>query len=194
MVTFESSMGLSPQRLGVYMVEKNGDTVVASWTHDEIDPAVWTDGNLLAPVWGQPQLVKALCEEKEAAYRISDGERESPAETPIPKEHAGASVWNTTTHEVEPAEGDMTLEEAKTIAQTALMDEFGLTAEEAAVPFSVEDYAYHAGQLVVDGDGTRMWELAFNMMLNGTEYNGAVFINSQTGAVEAVEYTTLGNG
>jgi hypothetical protein len=47
---------------------------------------------------------------------------------------------------------------------------------------------------VVDGDGTRMWELAFNMMLNGTEYNGAVFINSQTGEVEAIEYTTLGNG
>ena len=32
------------------------------------------------------------------------------------------------------------------------------------------------------------------MMLNGTEYNGAVFINSQTGDVEAIKYTTLGNG
>ena len=193
-ITFESSMGLSPKRLGVYTVEKYGDTVTASWTHDGVDPAEWKDGDLFAPAWGQPQLVKALDAERVEAYKISVGEREGPVETPLPADLAGASVWNTTTREVEPIEGDMTKEKAIEIAQAALMDEFSLTAEQAAAPFSVEDYAYHAGQLVVDGDGTRMWELAFNMMLNGTEYNGAIFINSQTGEVEAIEYTTLGNG
>ena len=95
---------------------------------------------------------------------------------------------------MEPIEGDITKEKAIEIARVALMDEFSLTAEQAAALFSTKNYAYHAGQLVVDGDGTRMWELAFNMMLNGAEYNGAVFVNSQTGEVEAIEYTTLGNG
>ena len=193
-ITFESSMGLSPKRLGVYTVEKSGDTVTASWTHDNVDPAEWADGDLFAPVWGQPQLIKALGAEREAAYRISTGERDGPVETPIPTDMTGASVWNHTTREVEPAADDMDIEEAKVLAQAALAAEFGLTAEQAAIPFSIEDYNYHASQLVVDGDGTRMWELAFNMVLNGTEYNGAVFINSQTGEVEAIEYATLGNG
>ena len=193
-VTFEYSMGLSTNRLGVYTVEKNGEELTASWTHDNVDPAEWQDGDLLAPVWGQPQLVKALDAEREEAYRISVGEQTGPVETPIPAEEAGASVWNHTTREVEPAEGDMPVEEAIGIAQAALQDEFDLTAEQAALPFHTDDYIYHASQFVVDGNGTRMWELAFNMVHNGTEYNGAVFINAQTGAVEAVKYTTLGNG
>ena len=49
-------------------------------------------------------------------------------------------------------------------------------------------------QMVIDGRGVRMWELAFSLEVEGVRCDGAVFVNAQTGLVEAVEYTVLGNG
>ena len=47
-------------------------------------------------------------------------------------------------------------------------------------------------QMVIDGRGVRMWELAFSLEVEGVRCDGAVFVNAQTGMVEAVEYTAAG--
>ena len=48
--------------------------------------------------------------------------------------------------------------------------------------------------MVIDSQGVRMWELSFSLEVEGVRCDGVVFVNAQTGLVEAVEYTALGNG
>ena len=52
--------GFNPGLLGTYTVVLTGDSAAAAWSHDDVDKALWEDGDLLSPVWGQPQIMKAL--------------------------------------------------------------------------------------------------------------------------------------
>ena len=67
-ITFTGEQ-LSPIKLGVYTVTVPaiGD-VRAVWSHDAVETALWQQGGLEAPVWGQPQMVEAL-QRKDAAWR-----------------------------------------------------------------------------------------------------------------------------
>lgn len=48
-------------RLGYYTVHlAPGEPPRTEWSHDDVDPAIWQDGDLSAPVWGQKQILKRL--------------------------------------------------------------------------------------------------------------------------------------
>lgn len=50
----------APQ-LGIYRVRLSpGKSPVVNWSHDDIDPALWQDGGLDAPAWGQAQIMERL--------------------------------------------------------------------------------------------------------------------------------------
>ncbi|NLO86136.1 MAG: hypothetical protein GX096_12040 [Clostridiales bacterium] len=56
-----TSMFMKCDAIGEYTVQidENGKAN-AAWSHDDVDPATWADGDLNSPVWGAPQLAQAL--------------------------------------------------------------------------------------------------------------------------------------
>ena len=169
-----------------------------------MDPALWQDGSFNETAWGQPQLRRALGEGRKEAVRISDeiNQREN---TPIATHANGASVWNSTTMVTFPRADDLSPDEAHRFARAALEAYFGAEVALEAYGEEAPEVDVHAintaavqndgnAQMVIDGRGVRMWELAFSLEVEGVRCDGAVFVNAQTGLVEAVEYTVLGNG
>ncbi|HML47656.1 MAG TPA: hypothetical protein PKE04_13005, partial [Clostridia bacterium] len=59
--TTGNSMFIQPHAIGEYtvVIDARG-RAVATWSHDDADPAAWRDGDLSSPVWGAPQLEQAL--------------------------------------------------------------------------------------------------------------------------------------
>lgn len=58
--------GDNDEKVGSYtVVLAPGEPPQTSWSHDGVDPSLWADGNMDAPVWGHPQILQAL-KEKEA--------------------------------------------------------------------------------------------------------------------------------
>lgn len=48
-------------RLGSYtVILAPGEIPQTKWSHDDVDPTLWQEGNLDAPVWGQKQILKRL--------------------------------------------------------------------------------------------------------------------------------------
>lgn len=64
-VTFEGA-AWELERLGTYTVRLNGSKAAeTSWTHDDVDPAIWQGGDMEAPAWGQLQLLERLRQQGE---------------------------------------------------------------------------------------------------------------------------------
>ena len=203
-VTLACDGQLNRRLVGTYTVTCRGGALEAAWSHDDVDPALWQDGSFNETAWGWPQLRRALGEGRKEAVRISDeiNQREN---TPIATHANGASVWNSTTMVTFPRADDLSPDEAHRFARAALEAYFGAEAALEAYGGEALEVDAHAintaavqndgnAQMVIDGRGVHMWELAFSLEVEGVRCDGAVFVNAQTGMVEAVEYTVLGNG
>ena len=203
-VTLACDGQMNCRLVGTYSVTARNGALTASWSHDDVDPALWQDGSFNETAWGGPQLRRALAEGREEAVRLSN-EINLRENTPVATHANGASVWNSTTMVTFPRADDLSPDEAHGFARAALEVYFGAEAVREAYgeeAFEVDAHAINtaaaqndgSAQLVIDSRGVRMWELAFNLEVEGVRCDGAVFVNAQTGLVEAVEYTVLGNG
>lgn len=187
--------------LGDYAVVLTGDDARASWTHDNIEKSLWEDGGLSAPVWGQPQLEKALCdpEAATAAYLAMNLPPSSlreggnlPPDAPTPEELAalgeGESWWKgQILRGATPGAEDMTKEAALEIAYQALMEDFGLTKEqlEAGVVREADFYTR-------DG-GNPLWGFSVYMKIDGVVWDCGVMLDARTGEVLPTNIITGAN-
>lgn len=133
-VTFIGA-SLDPERLGVYTVRlPEGGTPQVTWSHDDIDPALWQDGSPDAPVWGQAQILKGL--------------HEIEAQRAVPPDYApdelsfaeAADQWPVLLlgtvrgetlrfYRVVPEEDDLAVEQALALAQAAVHETYGVDAQ-----------------------------------------------------------------
>lgn len=186
-VTFHSAFR---ELAGEYSVVQLGEKVAASWTHDDVDPALYLDGSLDASVWGPSQLQAALHDQKDEAWAkvaaLPAATPAVPAVTAVVPEADTGSVWMATT----PAElrpGDITAEEAAAIAAAAVREELGLA-----------DYTpvceHSSWELRQDAAGQRMYEFSITLEANGATYCIGVFVHAEDGTVVFLGYDTAGNG
>ena len=195
-VTFTGD-GFNPGLLGTYTVVLADDSASASWSHDDVDRALWEDGDLLAPVWGQPQIMKALREPDAANAAQAELLKDTPVEI-IPRETPpggpesfteGTAYWNGEFIRIStPGEGDLTEEQAREIAYQALMEEFGLTREELDAGIAVQSDFY------TRENGGTLWGFSINILKDGVEWGCGVTMDGQTGEILMTNVVTGGNG
>lgn len=194
-VTFEGE-AFNPGLLGSYTVVVTNGGAAASWTHDTVDEAVWKDGGLNSPVWGQPQIAQALRSPEATnaaqAALIDPGQpTPTPRATPPggPESFAeGTSFWNGEFIRLsEPGEGDLRMEQALEIAYQALMEDFGLTrAELEAGEIVYSDFN------VRENSGT-LWGFDIHILKDGVYWGCGVMMDGKTGEVLTVNVVTGGN-
>ena len=192
-VTFHAD-GFYPPLLGDYTVTlAKGKDPEASWTHDAVDPAVWQSGSLDAPVWGQPQMLKAL-KDKEAAEAIQAKVSRSGAspeplvrQTPAPLKE-GESLWNgEILRKAEPGPGDITQDQALGFARQSIMEETPLTSEAL-------DTADVMAEFYERENGNPIWGFQIYVVDGGIEQVCGVMIDARTGEILLTAVTTGGNG
>lgn len=184
-----------PPMLGDYTVTLTpGKEAQTSWTHDDgVDPGLWQDGGLDAPVWGQPQMLAGLHDNEAAAAIIASMDREAvePRRTEPPgmdmlKE--GESIWQGhILRHAEPGLDDIQQEEAIPLARQALMEETTLTKEaldtaDVTVNFYERD------------TGNSLWGFDFYLVDNGIEQNYGVMLDAHTGEILHIDIVTGANG
>lgn len=199
-VTFEGDwMASYGGNAGDYTVILRDGDISVSWTHDDVDPALWASGNLDAPVWGQPQLERFLREktiggtipnpyldhDSDVTYEFATNTPEpAPAVTP------DMSLVSITIAEVTPAPGDLTKDEALAIARAALMENFDLTETQMA-----DDVDIFFCQLKQVGSyEPRFWSINAWCQMDGFDWNMYVEIDASTGEIISIGLQTGGNG
>lgn len=193
-VRFYTNGQISSRLAGEYTVEKMSGFITASWTHDPVDSAVYSDGSLNRVAWGQQQLLYARSKEgAPEAFAITS---ELNAEDGVKIDYdylEGHELWGDPLTDVEPAAEDIPVETAMDAVYTAIIRQFGLTDEQLSAamgdPLSAEN-----GSLRQSDFGVRVWVFYPTLTIDGVSYYTAVCINAQTGELERLEYTTLGNG
>ena len=169
---------LPVERMGEYLVKIDGETAIATWTHDDKDAALWQSGDPESPVWGAKQL---------AAYLATDPRERGEwlefyltATTALPMETPAAVVVNDTL----PKTGDLPLAQAQVYADAALADMFGMTeAEVAGLDHDVD-------ARIIENEGRRIWSLTYGDS-EGMYY---VYLDAATGEILDVGMSTGGNG
>ena len=122
---FEELVDLA-EKAGVYtaVVSKNGN-VVASWSHDDVDPALWADGSLDAPAWGNEQILKYRAQ-RDAKNR-ADGAAADAGTSELENQD-----WDSDTPKVTPTpmpSMEATDATAVAAANAAMIQSFGFTEE-----------------------------------------------------------------
>lgn len=180
---------------GDYTVTLRNGEVTASWTHDGADPALWESGGLDAPIWGQPQLEAFLRERTNAGTLIDDPTDdgvtyEFASNTPVPPAPAETPVLvPIEIAEVTPAPGELTEDEALAIARTALMETYGLTAEDIAGADFFRCELMQVGEYPL-----RHWAINAWCQQDGFDWNMYVQIDAATGEIVSITMQTGGNG
>jgi hypothetical protein len=195
-VTFTGE-AYNPGLLGTYTVVVTDGGAAASWTHDDVDPAVWKNGGLSSPVWGQPQIAEALrnpetANTAQAALIPANQPVPTPRTTPPggPESFAeGTSYWNGEFIRLsEPGDDDLTMEQALAIAYQALIADFDLTREEL-----------EAGEIVysdfnIRENGGTLWGFDIHILKDGVYWGCGVMLDGKTGEVLLTNVVTGGNG
>lgn len=186
--------------VGDYTVVLTGDDARASWSNDNFETYLWEDGDLSAPVWGQPQLEKVLRDPEAAttAYLalnpppLSLRKESGPPDAPTPEEMAalgeGESWWKgQIVRDATPGAEDMTQEAALEIAYQALMEDFGLTREqlEAGV---VREVNFHTRD-----EGNPLWGFSILPDVDGVRWDCGVVLDARTGEVLLTNIITGAN-
>lgn len=180
---------------GDYTVTLRDGEVIASWTYDEADPALWQSGDLDAPIWGQPQLETFLREKTIAGTVIDvsdDGgvTYEFASSTPEPAPAETPEVVTIEIAEVTPGPDDLTKDEALAIARAALMESYGLSEIQMA-----DDVDVDSCTLRQIGDyEPRFWSIHAWCQMDGYDWNMYVQIDASTGEIIIVDMQTGGNG
>ena len=195
---------------GVYTVRFQDGKATASWTYDDIDPALWQDGDFAAPVWGPAQLAAYLAQDAEnkpslpyeqAHIRDNDDRLAMVDALPTPDPDVDAAFWDgqqwialTWDSEREMwiydgdwSEGNLTLDEAMSISRAALRELYDLTESQAA-----EIDFFNA--ILAPQDGARIWDLHAFLYLDGVDLNLYAEIDAQSGEVLRIGLETGGNG
>lgn len=174
---------------GSYTVNCSGENLSVSWTHDAIDPAVYADGSLDAPVWGQAQLQTALHDQPAAWAHVAELPTATPAVTPEepaePNVDTG-SVWMLTRPSAAKA-GDIPLEEAVAAAAEAIREELGL-------PESIPVLDQYSWEVREDAAGQRLYEFSVTVEADGVTYCIGVYVHAENGSIVFLGYDTIGNG
>lgn len=181
---------------GDYTVTLRDGEVIASWTHDEADPALWQSGDLDAPIWGQPQLEAILRERTLAGTAIGESDcddsgvtYEFASSTPAPAPAETPELVPIEIAPVTPAPGELTEAEALAIVRAALMETFGLTEDDIA------NTDFFRCELMQVGDyPLRHWSVNAWCQKDGFDWNMYVEIDASTGEITAIVMQTGGNG
>lgn len=193
-VRFTANDGLHPALLGDYAVTLENGQAAVSWTHDDVDPALWQSGDLASPAWGQPQIQKALRGDPQAAEIKATLWKEQPPApvpqvTPSGKPLPGQIYWkNQWVTPTTPPESSLAQEEALALAKEVLAQEYSLPQEELEKAELVDGF-YFPTQ-----DGPPIWSLHFYLVHDGVEWGCGVVLNGETGEVLSVGSSTGGNG
>lgn len=183
-VHYEACDFLPQDRIGEYDVLVVDDQAEISWTHDDKDAVLWQSGDMDAPCWGVKQLQAYLAVDPRERdgwlkpYLTATG-AVTPAATPAAQVHT--QEWTPEDR----AETDLTLEQAQAIADEALADVYGMTAEEVAAL----DHDVYAS-IWVYADGQRTWCVTYG----DAEGMYSVILDASTGEVLDVDMSTGGNG
>ncbi len=185
-----------PSLTGVYTtVVKNGKAA-ASWTYDTVDSSVYASGELSDPVWGYRQL-EASFADKEAASQYSlalyqqDKEKGIPeaSDTESEPPQEGAWYWQgEVLHTAALGENDLPLEQAYAIAVQALVMDFDMDPE-ALTANDIVDASF-----LMRENGLTLWEISFYVVIDGVDYDCAVWLDGITGEVLTIDAGTGGNG
>lgn len=194
-VTFRGE-GMYPPLLGNYTVVLTpGKAPQTSWTHDDVDPAVWQNGSLDAPVWGQPQMLTALQNPDMAAEIQAKMDwsslNDAPRETPPPPDHPMEDDETYYNGEyflrTEPGPDDLPQTEAEAMARQALLEDTTLSAEAL-------ERAVITTTFLETREGHAQWHIQYYLIDNGIEQVCGVVIEAKTGEIVLTSVTTGGNG
>lgn len=126
-------VNLQPERTGRYEVLIRGDQASASWSHDKVDAAMYADGSLSAPAWGEKQLkaylaLKAESRQAEAALNPDNWATWTLAEKAALAERQQAlnPDQQPGLMHVLPGQEDVQPEEALRLALQAVADKYGV--------------------------------------------------------------------
>lgn len=193
-VTFQTSGQINHRLAGVYTVTRENGFISASWSHDDVDPALWQSGGLNTVAWGQHQLLYARGEGAREAMAINQ-QLNTAEGTKIDCSHIeGTDLWGDPLTNAEPTPDDVPIEQAAETARQALSQHFGTTWEALNVLADPPLITTEFNLLRESESGIRVWIFTPSMKLEGVTYHFAVCINAATGELERLEYTTLGNG
>lgn len=115
---------VSESLAGEYFVLVTGDSVLAFWSHDGVDAALWQSGDLNSPVWGVKQLTAYLDESPMTRADFCDPYAQAQAAA-INQEYAADAL------EAVNQDNRASAEAAATQARKALQRMYGLSDEVA---------------------------------------------------------------
>lgn len=177
---------------GVYTVRFQNGQSTAAWSHDDVDPALWQDGDFAAPIWGPPQLAAYLAEgvmhSASLPYRMAHQRDRSDVEARPTPEMNGAYWDDEWLYETAVREGDLTLTQAEAIARTAIMDTYELSESDMA------NADFFDAHLIAGSDGRRFWDIYAYIYLNDVDLCLYVEVDAQTEEVLRIGLETGGNG
>lgn len=180
---------------GVYTVRLRGSEGTATWSYDNLDPALWQDGDFAASVWGPPQLTAYLAEgahhSASSSYTVAHIRDYSHVDArPTPGSIDMNAYWNGEMwlYEAVRADEDMSFEEAREITRTALIGMFDLSEKQAA------DINFFEGHLIEWDDGRHIWDVWGYLYMDGMDLGFYSVIDAKTGEVMQIGLETGGNG
>jgi hypothetical protein len=188
--------GYNPALLGDYTVTLvPGKAPEARWTHDDADPAVWEDGSLDAPVWGQKQMLKALKDKDAAAKATAQfiwlwpklSAQPSVSQTPMPLKEDEALYQGKIIREATPGPDDIPQSKALDMAKQAIAEEAPLTKETL-------DSADVMMTFYQRETGNPIWDIHLFFISDGIEQGWGVTLDARTGEILMTGATTGGNG
>ena len=192
-----TSASFHPSLVGEYRVTLDKDQVIATWSHDAADKAVWEKAGLDSPVWGQPQIAQALRSPDEADRINMALYRESPVPAnpnmPDPEVLKGRgedeSYWNGEIVKAgAPGQDDLSREQALQIAHQAIMEDFGLSQAELDAGQIISERFY-----LREGGGS-LWGFSIAVEKDGLLWDCGVTMDGQTGEILLSNIITGGNG
>lgn len=122
------------EQLGTYTVTlANGQSPQTSWTHDDVDPALWQGSDdLSAPAWGQEQILRRLKAQGEELDAINEADKEQywasydPDAESMPLNYEGSNHLRAGSMErIDLDEGELSSEEVLRIAREAILETYG---------------------------------------------------------------------
>lgn len=144
-VVFRGEM-FNAEAIGDYTaVIRDDEEPIVTWTHDDIDPAVWSSGSLDAPVWGPQQVETALSFHREYYAKMGESEPkkdengnirswtlEEQAEFDQMLADASEQGMPVSVLRVAPEEGDISEADAIERAKEAIVHKYGVDIESLA--------------------------------------------------------------
>lgn len=174
------------------IVPENGEISV-TWSHDDVDPALWQSGDMNASVWGQPQLETFLRDRTNAGtveYHVIVNEGMTGHATPTPMPVMDEmELVEVRVETIAPAEGDLQENEVRELASAAFADTYDLTEAELA---QVDIFRCELTQ--ISGYSTRLWHVNAYLYRDGYDWNLYAVIDAETGEIVDIGMQTGGNG